>query len=722
MKNNLRRFGTLEGVFLPTILARFGVILFLRTGWVVGNAGLINAFLMLTLAASISFLTSRSISSISTNAKMGSGGIYYLISRSMGLEIGGSIGISLYLAQATSVAFYIIGFLESFKILFPHVNVPLWGSVILIIFTVLAYYGADLALKFQYGIFGILILGILSVVFSHALVPLKDNLTPHNMGGYDFFKVFAVFFPAFKGISTGVGLSGELKDPSKSIPKGLVSALLFSILVYALFMIKASAIAHYESLIKDPVIFIRNAVSPILVLLGIWAATLSSVLAYIVTAPRTLKALSDDRIVPQFCSLTLGSPKNEPRMALFITFLITEGFILVGSLNRVASIITIFFLITQGMINITTFVEIITGNPSFRPRLKVPFYLPLLGAFGTFSLMFFISIPGAIISILFVSLTYVILKHRSLKQDWGDLRAGLLISISRYALLLLQRFNLDPKNYRPNIMVFDERPDLRPYLAKFANYLARGNGIVTFIGILEGDASLPEDVEKKNKSLSLLKKFVEENKLVAFYEVELVENPSQSILCVVQAHGIGNLYSNVALFGWNYEKHRENITLKHLRELFNLGKDTLILDYKENKGFGDFSRIDVWWGGKGGNIELMLLLSYILKLNDDWRKAKVRVIKVVDTEGRRKIAERNIQQKLIDARLEASVKVIINDIKEPVSEIIKRESKNASLVILGLPVPKRGTDEDLKEKVNNLISGLPTTLLVRAVSGKGVFE
>lgn len=722
MDNRVRRFGTLEGVFLPTILARFGVILFLRTGWVVGNAGLYNALLMLTIGGLISFFTSRSISSISTNTNVGTGGIYYLISRSLGLEIGGSIGILLYLSQAVSVAFYIIGFLESLKVLFPHINMQLWGSVVLVIFTILAYSGADFALKFQFIIFGLLILGMVSIAFPHGFIPLKDNLTSHYEKGYDFFKVFVIFFPAFKGITAGIGLSGELKNPQKSIPKGSMFALLFSILVYAFFMFKAASIAPYENLIKDTGIFIKYAISPFLVLLGIWAATLSSSLAYVITAPRTLKALADDNIAPRFCGFTLKSPKNEPRMGVFVTFLIAWAFVLVGSLNKVASIISIFFLITYGMINLATLLEILAGNPSFRPRLKVPFYIPLLGALGTVGVMFLISIPWTIVSYLIVVLVYIMLKKRSLKQDWGDVKAGLLIALSRYALLKLQQFKLDPKNYRPNIMVFTGNPETRPYLAKFAGYLSRGNGIVTFINILKGNADNPKDVENKKNSLSFLKKFVEENKLVSFYEVELVENPVKSIECVVQAHGIGNLYSNVALFGWGHKKGRENILLKHIRKLVNLEKDILILNYKKDKGFGDFSRIDVWWGGKGGNIELMLLLSYILKLNDEFKDAEVRVIKVVNTEKRKEIAEKNIRQKLFDARLDAEVKVIVNDIKEPISEIIQRESQNASLVILGLPVPEKGKEQEVAERINDLILNLPTTLLVRSVFKKGVIE
>ncbi len=723
MDKTIRRFGTLEGVFLPTILSLFGVILFLRTGWVVGNAGLYNALLILLLAGSISFFTALSISSISTNIEVGTGGVYYLISRSLGIDAGGAIGIPLYLSQAISVAFYIIGFLESLRVIVPSLNFAIWGSILLVLFTILAFYGADFAVRFQFLIFAFLMLGILSVGLASGFIPLRDNLIPHYSEGYNFFRVFAVFFPAVTGITAGIGLSGELKNPAKSIPLGSISALVVALFTYAYFMLKASAIAPHGELISNTEIFIKHAVFSPLVLLGIWAATLSSGLTFVITAPRTLKALSDDRITPKFTGLTLGSPKNEPRMGVIITFLISEVFVLMGSLNAVATVISMFFLITYGMINLACLMEIVAGNPSFRPRFRIPFYVPLLGFLGTIGVMFLISPLSTIVSLFVVGGIYVVLKNKSLKQDWGDVKAGVLITLTRYALLKLQEFRLDPKNYRPNLIVFTGNPETRPHLARFAHWLARGNGIVTFINILHGNPENAKDIERKDEALSALKSFVEKNKLTAFYEVELVENPVKSIECVVQAHGIGNLYSNVALFGWGHQPNRENILLKHLRKLVNLKKDVLILDYKKDKGFGDFSSIDVWWGGKGGNIELMLLISYILGLNDEWRDARVRVIKIVSTKERKPVAEKNIKSRLIDARLDAKTKVIVNEnMKTPVKDLIERESVNSSLVILGLPIPEIGEEQKTAERINKLIKPLPTTLLTRSVFRKGVFD
>lgn len=723
MDGEFRRFGTLEGVFLPTILSLFGVILFLRTGWVVGNAGLYNALLILLLSGSISFFTALSISSISTNIEVSTGGVYYLISRSLGLEAGGAIGIPLFLSQAVSVAFYIIGFLESLKVIIPSIDFQLWGSFTLLFFAALAFYGADFAVKFQFIIFIVLMLGLSSVAFSPGFVPIKGNLTPNYVEGYNFFRVFAVFFPAVTGITAGIGLSGELKNPAKSIPFGSISALVVALLTYAYFMIKASAIAKAPILIENTDIFIKHSLFPPFVLLGIWAATLSSGITFVITAPRTLKALSDDKIVPRFTGLTLGSSKNEPRMGVIITFLLAESFVLIGSLNVVATVIAMFFLITYAVINLACLMEIVAGNPSFRPRFKVPFLIPLLGVLGTISVMFLISPVWTVISLFVVSLIYVVQKKRSLKQDWGDVKAGVLISLTRYSLLKLQSFRLDPKNYRPNLMVFTGNPETRPYLAHLANWLARGNGIVTFINILQGNADNPDDVARKEKAFISLKEFVYRNRLTAFYEVELVENPVKSLVCVVQSHGIGNLYSNVALFGWGHARNRENILLKHIRKLVNLQKDVLILNYNKEKGFGNYSLIDVWWGGKGGNIELMLLISHILKLNDQWRNARVRVLKIVKESREKPIAEKSIRDKLFSARLQAEVKVIVNEgLRVPISNIIKKESYNTSLILLGLPIPEHGKEQVIAERINETISELPTTLLVRSVFIKGVFS
>ncbi|MFN2180066.1 MAG: sodium transporter, partial [Candidatus Promineifilaceae bacterium] len=113
------RFGTFAGVFVPTILTVLGAIMYLRLGWVAGNAGLIGALLIIVLAHVITFTTGLSVSSVATNTRVGAGGAFAIISQSLGIEIGGSVGVPLYLAQGVSVALYILAFAEGVMSLVP---------------------------------------------------------------------------------------------------------------------------------------------------------------------------------------------------------------------------------------------------------------------------------------------------------------------------------------------------------------------------------------------------------------------------------------------------------------------------------------------------------------------------------------------------------------------------------------------------------------------------
>ncbi len=723
MSPQVRRFGTIGGVFLPSILSLFGVILFLRTGWVVGNAGFPNALLILLISAFIAFCTGLSVASISTNIEVGTGGTYYIISRSLGLDTGGAIGIPLYFSQAISISFYIIGFLESVSFIKPNVNFALWGTIILLFFSILVFTGADLAVRFQYVIAFILLLGIVSLVATPFRLPLAVNMHPHYSSGYDFWRVFAVFFPALVGIDAGIGLSGELREPGKNIPRGIVLALFCSVFVYGVVMFKAASLGNYIQLIKDTSIFVKTARFPYLVILGIWAATISSALTYSLTAPRTLKALAHDGVLPRFMASSLGSKRDEPRMGVIITFVIAEIFILTSSLNKVASVITMFFLISYGTLNLAAALETLVGGPCYRPRFKLPWYVSALGFLGASLAMFFIEPLSASFALLAIAITFTWLKRKNLTQTWGDVRKGMWIALARFGLLQLEKYDLDPASWRPNLMVFTGNPATRVHLTRFALWLSRGGGIVTLFNLMIPQRNSIETLCKRRyKMLQELKSFIKEQKMPLFAEVEIVKDPMEDIPLIVQAHGIGNLFSNVALFGWGHDPRRENLLMKIIRSLVLLDKDVIILKYDKNRGFGGFKKIDVWWGGKGGNIGLMLLIVEILKRNDEWKNAQVRVLKIIANPEREKLAHQAIEIALYKARLEADIKIIVEpQMNGKIPSIIEENSAEADLTVLGLPIPPKGEETAYADRVNSLIANLGTVLLVRSVTEKSFF-
>jgi len=413
------RFGTFTGVFTPTVLTVLGLILFLRTGWVVGHAGLVGALLIIALANLISFFTGLSLSSVATNMHVGTGGTYYMISRTFGLEIGGAIGIPLYLSQAISVAFYIIGFTEAFTAVFPGFDPTILSTALALAFGFIAFVGADFVLRLQFVILAILALAILSFFAGSWGEWVSPQLfATSSSSAATFWKAFAIFFPAVTGIAVGVGMSGDLRDPAKSIPRGTLSAIGITCFVYLASAAWLASHASTAELSTDNMIMYKIARWPVLVLLGVWASTLSSALGSVLAAPRTLQALSYDRVVPKLAGAQLGSA-TEPRFAVLITTFIAIAVIFTGNLDFVAPIITMFFLNTYGMLNLTAGIEGLVGNPSFRPQFKVHWSLALLGAAGCYGAMFLINATATVVAILVSYGVYILLQHRSLRQDLG---------------------------------------------------------------------------------------------------------------------------------------------------------------------------------------------------------------------------------------------------------------------------------------------------------------
>ncbi len=431
------RFGTFTGVFVPTFLTIIGIILFLRLGWVVGQVGLGGILVVMALAHAISVSTGLALSSIATNMAVRTGGTYYMISRTLGLEIGGAIGIPLYLSQAISVAFYTIGFADSFVQVYPGIDTRILATMVILVFCLLSYWGADIAFKVQFLIMGALVLALASFFCGGWGTIASPELLPPENATVNFWTAFAIFFPAVTGITVGVSMSGDLKDPIKSIPRGTMSAIGIAAVIYVAAAVWLSTHANSTELISDTFIIKKIARWPELIVLGVWSATLSSALGSVLAAPRTLEAISIDGVLPSFVSARLGS-RTEPRLAILLTSGIAVSVVWMGDLDSVATVITMFFLNTYGMINLTAGLEIMVGNPSFRPAFKVPWIICLLGAVGCYGTMFLISAPTTVFSIVVSYGIYVVLERRSLHQEWGDVRNGMWFGLCRFALSRLE--------------------------------------------------------------------------------------------------------------------------------------------------------------------------------------------------------------------------------------------------------------------------------------------
>jgi len=369
--------GTFAGVFTPSILTILGIILFLRLGYVVGQAGLARGLIIIALANAISVLTTFSLSAIATNLKVRGGGDYYLISRTLGVEFGGAIGVVLCLAQSVSVGFYCIGFGEAMANILPASSpfLPQIIAALAVSFLfIFAWLGADWATRFQYVVMGALAAALISF-FAGGLAQWDRATLVHNWAstpsGQSFWILFAIFFPAVTGFTQGVSMSGDLKDPGKSLPLGTFCAVGISILVYFAVAVVFAAALPGEKLSSDYGAMGRVAALGFLVDAGVVAATLSSAMASFLGAPRILQSMARDRIFPFLLAFAQGSgPANNPRRGVLLSAGIAFATIALGNLNVIAPVVSMFFLVSYGLLNYATFYEARAASPSFRPRFR----------------------------------------------------------------------------------------------------------------------------------------------------------------------------------------------------------------------------------------------------------------------------------------------------------------------------------------------------------------
>ena len=712
------RFGTFQGVFTPNVLTILGIILFLRTGWVVGQAGLWGALAIIAIANGISFMTGLSLSAIATSMDVKAGGNYYLISRSLGLEVGGAIGIPLYLSQAISVAFYVIGFTEAMSLVpvLGELDPQLLSAGVVLLFVVIAYVGADFALKIQYGILAILVAALVSFFTGGWGDFVEPNLAAQYTDGISFWVVFAVFFPAVTGIEVGISLSGDLKDASKSIPRGTIWSIAVTAVVYVLAAVWFAFRLPAEQLIEDTQAMAAISSVPILILAGVAASTLSSALGSVLAAPRTLQATAMDRVTPRWMAAQLGSP-TEPRAAVLITGAVALAVVALGDLDVVAPVITMFFLNTYGMVNLVAATERLVGNPSYRPRFDVPLWVSALGAVGCYAAMFLIHAPATVAAIVVSYGIYFGLRRRGMVRTWGDVRSGIWTSLARYALLRLERRPpAEGRNWRPNLVVFTGQPHNREHLVALAGWLSLGRGIVTFVQLLtgaKGDAGSEERLTKlRERAEERIRAFIEKRNIQAFAEAAVTQDFVSGAVSVAQTHGIGKLEPNTVLLGWSRAAAGRVVLLRLLRRLAALEKSVLFLNVDEETGFGRHRVINVWWGGRGGNADLMVLLGYLASQHRDWDGAELRLTQVVDRAEGTAPAREHLDRLLEEVRVEATTRVVVKQPDQSIGSLFAQHSQDVDLTVLGLQVPEPDGLEAYGERVEAFAEAVGTVLFV----------
>lgn len=714
------KFGAFKGVFTPSILTILGVIMYLRFGWVVGNGGVLGAILVVLLAHVISITTGMSIVSIATNHQVKAGGDYYMISRALGMPIGGSIGLTLFVALALSMSLYTLGFAESFLDAFGFENTLLArrivGSIAAVTLTAITFFSTSLALKIQYFVLAAILLSLISLFAGQPDFPAPQKINLWFTPDSESFEVlFAVFFPAVTGFTAGVAMSGDLKNPRRALPRGTMGAIIFGMLVYLAIPVFLSSRVDPQMLRENKMIWLEVALVPQLVIAGVFAATLSSALGSILGGPRYLQALANDGVVPTFLGKGYGV-LNEPRVATVATFIIAEAGVLVGELDLIARIITMFFLTSYGFLCLASGVQSWSGISSFRPDFRTPSWVSFIGAGTAVGIMFKLDTVAMAAAVVVMAALYFFLRKRQFKVSPGDAWRGFWSAVVSAGLQHLHRRRMDSRNWLPNALVFGGPPTERRHLTDLARWIVGERGLATHFYLLRGDL-------RKERSHALdVETAIREEVTRRFPEmltrVAVTPDIYDGIRQTAQSYGLAGMTPNTVIMGWAGQGERPEDFERLVDDLLALDHNLLMLDHDDTRGFGEHQTIDVWWGGLERNGALMLLIADLLEESEAWKKPTVRINVIVDSDALAEETKSKLLEILAKARVIARPRIISrNGDDRSASEIIRTSSADADLVIMGLRPPDDEERGAFVRRTNDLLDGLGTVLLVRASTG-----
>ncbi len=709
----VKYFGTFQGVFTPTVLTILGVIMYIRHPWVVGNAGIVGAIVIVCVSVAITLFTSLSMASMTTNIRIESGGAFSIISQSLGLEIGGSIGIPLYFSQACVVAMYIFGFREGWLWIFPDHPPILIDAATFAVIALIAGISADLAFKIQYLIMAIIIGSIVSIVVgvfqspidfdqvrwfgNYEGVPIYDTNTGEVLGfkPASFWIVFAVFFPAVTGIMAGVNMSGELSNPRKNIPTGTLLAVVLTGIIYIALIFVAALMATPEELVSDYYIFIDRAWWKPIVIAGLLGATFSSALSSMVGAPRILLALGQKNILPKSRYFSKVSSSGEPRNAIYFSILVVIFSLLFRDLNAIAPLITMFFLITYAMINVVVLIEQSLGLPSFRPTLKVPIIIPLLGTIGCFFVMFIINPTVSLVSISIVVAFYAMLLNKTLIRTKGDVRSGLFTAIADWATKISNELSpqKEARAWQPELLVPVEAPKEIKGAYRLIYALTYPKGSIKVLGMLLGG-----EEDRLQKYLPELMESFQKAKISSSYTLVDGENFGKTVSISMQALETAFFKPNIIFL--KLDEKKRGLQEKYMPIIYEAKQrkwGLVLLANYEGVGLGIEKTINLWldvipdeWEDQLnlGNNDLAILTSLIIRNN--WN-ARLNIIKTVRAES--PLSDEKILKEM------EQIKILARMPKNTNIQVIRRtpdmwaEAPIADLNILELPDKE---DLDLK--------------------------
>lgn len=650
--------GTFGGVFRPTILTIFGVIMYIRMGWIVGNAGLFGALLILFMTFTITGTAALSFSSITTNIRLKAGGVFALVSQSLGLEAGGALGIPLYLAQSLGAALYIYGFAEGWAYLFPEH--PRYLVVLGIFFSgfSLSIISETLALRSQLLVMLGVLAALVSMILGFWTTPVLHQ--PRLWGEFpdgSLWILFAIFFPAGTGIKVGASLSGKLKDPRRSIPVGTISAWLTSLITYAVVMTWYAMVATPAELQGNYMIAMDRAAWSPAVLLGLLSSCASAMLSSMVAAPNVLAALGQHGIIPKGKFLAVASKGGTHRNAIMVNGLIVGSALLLGDLNRVAILITMFFLITYATLNIVVLIEQSLGLLSFRPTFRIPIWVPAVGAVTSVFAMIITNPFFGLVALCFVVAIYIYLEKRRLETPWETVRSGIFVALADWAKRQSQKVSgANERAWKPDLLIpFVASEELQGQYRLLIS-LTKPKGSIQGLQI-HPEGSQNTEVERLNETI----RYFQEEGIVA--SCSTVET---STLARGAAVGIsilkGSLSSPNILFVNTFGKSKETIEeVVSVAQSFEMG--AAIFSLHDKALLGRERNINIWvrdqspnWklGLRLANLDLAILLGFQLCRN--WH-GRITLVSGIAEEKHLPLARNFLHSLARDARLPRNTEI-----------------------------------------------------------------
>nr|WP_319270608.1 amino acid permease [uncultured Draconibacterium sp.] len=717
--NTNAKFGTLP-VFLTALSTILGAILFLRFGWAVGQVGFIGVIGIVALGHVVTIPTAFAVAEIATNQRVQGGGAYYIISRSFGLNIGGAIGIALYLSQAISVAFYVIAFGEAFEPVIKWIGetynffIPdrRWISIptMVLLSILILTKGANVGMKALYVVVAILLTSIAMFFLGDSTIkPEVVNFHSKIPNNLNFFFVFTIIFPAFTGLAAGLGLSGDLKDPKKSIPRGTLWATVVGMLVYIAVAYKFAVSATPEDLVADQLIMSKIAIWGPIIPIGLAAASLSSALGSIMVAPRTLQAIGYDDIFPQ-SHLNRWFAKgrktdNEPINGSLITIVIAFVFVVVGDVDFVAQIISMFFMVTYSAICLISLLEHFAADPAYRPTFRSSWHLSLIGTLSSLWLMFQMNATYAAFSVVIMAIIYyVIMLNNEENQGLNKLFRGVIFQLSRQLQIMLQRADSEKdKSWRPFGVCISHDTFKRRSAFDIMRWISYKYGFGTYIHFIKGLLN-EKNTEESKQVLDRLIQLSAGSDSRVYLDTIISPSYTSAIAQVVQLSGISGKGNNLILFEFS---RTDPGNLKEITGNYQIvesaGFDICILN-TSYKSFGYKKEIHIWIRPEDYvNANLMILLGYIILGHPEWKKGKIKIFALYpeqDMEEKRK----QLMELIKAGRLPISpsnISMVPYESGDRKSKIMKY-SADADLTIIGFTTDALRNIEEFSEGYNDL--------------------